>query len=256
MNGRLGAALRGARRGDQRPLARVPATVRVALLLTVLAQCAWHAWRPPPQARVAELPPPPAEPVARALVLGEPVAAARLAVLWLQSFDDPPGVTVPLAGLDYKRLEAWLDLLLALDPGGQVPLLLASRVYASVPDEGRQRQMLALVARHFAADPAGRWRWMAHAALVARHRLQDLPLALDYARAINRLSRPGQVPFWARDLELLVLQDMCELEAARVLVGGLLDSGAIEDDAELAFLQARLAELEAGSDCQPAAGQP
>ena len=45
-------------------------------------------------------------------------------------------------------------------------------------------------------------------------------------------------------MEIFILEDMNELEAARIMLGGLLESGAIHDPAEARFLQQRLEELE------------
>jgi hypothetical protein len=51
------------------------------------------------------------------------------------------------------------------------------------------------------------------------------------------------VPYWARDLQILLLEDMGEYEAARILIGGLLASGEIEDPGEVRFLEQRLEAL-------------
>ena len=53
------------------------------------------------------------------------------------------------------------------------------------------------------------------------------------------------MPPWARQMEIFILEDMNELEAAKVLFASLLLSGALTDPAELRFLQQRLEELEA-----------
>ena len=45
-------------------------------------------------------------------------------------------------------------------------------------------------------------------------------------------------------MQIIVLEDMGEFEAAQVLVGGLLAAGEIEDPNELKFLQRKLAELQ------------
>jgi hypothetical protein len=45
-------------------------------------------------------------------------------------------------------------------------------------------------------------------------------------------------------MEIFILEDMNELEAARILIGTLLQSGALQDPAELRFLKQRLEELE------------
>ena len=57
-------------------------------------------------------------------------------------------------------------------------------------------------------------------------------------------SRSPEVPLWARQMEIFILEDMDELEAARIMLGGLLASGQIRDPAEARFLAQRLKDLE------------
>jgi hypothetical protein len=45
-------------------------------------------------------------------------------------------------------------------------------------------------------------------------------------------------------MEIFILEDMDQLEAARIMLGGLLDSGEIDDPAEARFLAQRLRALE------------
>ena len=110
-------------------------------------------------------------------------------------------------------------------------------------DPQRARRMLACVAASFAADPDRRWPAMAQAALVAKHQLHDLPLALSYARQLRQLATGPQVPSWVREMEAFILQDMDQLDSARLVIGGLIASGQISDPHELAFLARRLDEL-------------
>jgi hypothetical protein len=128
--------------------------------------------------------------------------------------DRRPGSAPAYSEPDYGRIEAWLERILELDPSGQYPLLAASRLYAEVPDPAKQRQMLEFVHRQFLADPARRWPWLAHATILAKHRLHDLPLALRYAETLER--NVGEAaPAWARQMRAFVLDDMDEPEAAR-----------------------------------------
>ena len=150
----------------------------------------------------------------------------------------------PYGRLDYARLTGWLEAILELDPRSEYPLFAAARVYAENQDPARSRTALEFVYREFFADPDRRWPWLAHAALLAKHRLNDLPLARRYAAAIDRNTRSANVPLWAKQMEIFILEDMNELEAARILLGGLLESGSIHDPAEARFLQQRLEELE------------
>ena len=177
--------------------------------------------------------------------IGEDVALAKLIMLGLQSYDNQPGISIPFAALDYGRLIGWLRAILTLDPDGAYPLLSASRIYSEVPDAQRQRAILDFVKESFLTDPNTRWPWMAHAVYVAKHRLGDMDLALAYARLLAAHATGPQVPHWARQMVIFVLEDMGEIEAAKVLLGGLLDSGQVSDPHERWFLSNRLEQLEA-----------
>lgn len=221
---------------------RAPVAVVMLLLAALGAQVAWHGGH---AARTAA--------PARPLTAAPPVAALRLA-----SLGDAPALShglmlalqgadagMPLRALDYGHVAGWLDAALALDPRSQHPLLAATQVYGAVADPARVRIMLAFVERAFVADPARRWPWLAQAALLARHRLHDMPLARRYARAL-RLQAPG-APAWARELEIFILQDQNELDSARAVTGALLSGGTVTDLNEVRFLQRKLEELEAAA---------
>jgi hypothetical protein len=104
--------------------------------------------------------------------------------------------------------------------------------------------MLEFVYRQFFLDPNRRWPWLAHATALAKHRLHDLPLARRYAQAIQRYAVADDVPLWARQMEAFILEDMNELETARLIIGGYLQSGEVKDPGELKFLEERLKQLE------------
>lgn len=225
----------------ERSVARIPRTVLALLAAALALQIAWQASRPPPVARAEALPAPATPPVLRTLSLNEPEAAAHVLTLYLQAFDNQPGISIPFKDLDYPRVLEWLDAILELDPVGQYPLLMASQLYAQVPMEAKQRLMLEFVHRKFFDDPDRRWRWLAHAALMAKYRLKDKRLALTYANDIARLA--PNAPNWARQMRIFVLEDMGELESATVLLGGLLASGEITDPKEFRFLAQRLEQM-------------
>ena len=226
---------------DERPLTAVPAIVLAMLAASLGLQIAWQAAQPKPVARAEALEPPPAIAVLHVASLGEPVALAQLLTLYLQAFDNQPGISIPFRELDYRRVIEWLDTILALDPATQYPLLMATHLYGQVPDPARQRLMFDFVHTQFLRDPNRRWRWLANATLACKHRLKDLPLALQYAREITQLA--PEAPAWARQLHIILLEDMGEVESAKVMIGGLLDSGQIKDPYELRFLIDRLQSL-------------
>ena len=71
-----------------------------------------------------------------------------------------------------------------------------------------------------------------------------MALALKYARALAEQATGDNVPYWARDMHFIVLEDMGEVEAAKILVGALIDSGEITDPQELNFLAEKIRVLE------------
>ena len=229
----------------QRSIAAVPWLVMALLGLGLAAQVGLKAAAPRPVASAEDLPPAPGIAALRLASFGEPVALAKALMLYLQAYDYQSGSRVPYRDLDYDRLEAWLGRMLELDPQGQYPLLAASRLYAEVPVEAKQRSMLEFVYREFLLDPNRRWPWRAHATVITKHRLHYLLLALRYAQAIQRHETAADVPLWAKQMEAFMLEDMNELEAARLVIGGYLQSGQVKDPAELRFLDERLRELEA-----------
>ncbi|MBS0337002.1 MAG: hypothetical protein JSS40_09380 [Proteobacteria bacterium] len=191
-----------------------------------------------------DLPPPPRPEMLRIAGLGEPATLARMALLYLQTFDYHGTNALPYRKLDYHKLIGWLDAIQQLDPLSEYPLFISTRVYADVQDPNRQRMMLEFIYEQFLLDPNRRWQWAAHAALVAKHRLKDLPLALKYAKAVDKLTTVPDVPLWAKQMEIFILEDMNELEAARIMLGGLLEAGPINDPGERRFLENRLREME------------
>jgi hypothetical protein len=227
---------------DERPLAAVPGVVFAMLITALGLQIAWQSAQPKPVARAEALEAPPAVPVLRVASMGEPIALAQLLTLYLQAFDNQPGISIPFRELDYPRVIEWLTVILALDPVTQYPLLMATHLYGQVPDLQRERLMFEFVHQEFLRDPNRRWRWLANAALACKHRLKDLPLALQYAREIAQFA--PEAPAWARQMHIILLEDMGEVESAKIVIGGLLDSGQIKDPYELRFLLDRLQWLE------------
>ena len=232
-------------KGEHRPLRAVPLWLWLLLAAVLASQLALKSVRPGAAPGAVELPPPPRVEALRLASFGEREAAARVAMLYLQSIDFSGGQAIAYRALDYRRLVGWLRSILELDPRSSYPLFAAARVYAEVPDPERARTALEFVYEAFLEAPDSRWAWLAHASLIAKHRLKDLPLARRYAAAVARHATGPGVPPWAKQMEIFILEDMNELEAAKIMLGGLLASGEITDPAELRFLAQRLEETEA-----------
>ncbi len=227
-----------------RPLRDVPTWVKLTALAGLATQMIWSSLQPAPRAAAEDLPQAPSSQVLRLAALGEPIAAAKLLMLYIQAFDYRAGSRIPYRKLDYDALIGWLDRILNLDPGGQYPLWSAARLYAEVPDPDRQRKMLDFIYREYLVDPNRRWPWLAHATFIAKHQLKDLPLARRYAVALQQNTTDPNAPLWVRQMEPFILEDMGELELARILIGGLIASGQVKDQRDAELLKQRLKALE------------
>ena len=217
--------------------------ILIAFGVACLLQPGWHFMQPAPEAVQQDLPEPLSIMKLRLAGLDDPVALSKILMLWLQAFDNQPGISIPFSRLDYNLLIRWLDRIVELDERSHYPLLAASRLYSLVPDAGKKRLMLEFVRQKFLQDPGRRWQWLAHCIYVAKYQLKDLDLALDYARTLRLQTKSPAVPYWARHMEVYVLEDMGNIEAAKILIGGLLESNQVKDPAEIRFLQERLNTL-------------
>lgn len=224
----------------QRSLSCIPWTVPAALLLALGLQWAWHQQLPLRPGTGAVLAPPPPLALLRLSALGEPIALSRLLMFHVQAADAGSAIRQ----LDYASVEQWLTRISDLDPRSQYPLTMASHIYADVGDEAGKRRMLEFIHGRFLLDPNRRWPALAHATIVAKHQLHDLPLARRYAGAIRLHASGKGVPDWARQMEIFILEDMDELDSAKILLGALLANGQVTDPQERRFLLERLKAME------------
>lgn len=229
---------------EDRPISDVPVSVKVFLVLALVLQLLWHGLQEPVVAKAENLPEPLSVNAYVMSSLDEPIAAAKFLNLWLQAFDNQPGASLSFHQLDYSRLTRWLDTILELDDRGHYPMLVAARVYGSINNIQKQRVMMDYIFKRFNEAPDKYWRWLAHAVITAKHELKDYELALKYADALATRTTAENVPYWARDMKIIVLEDMGELEAAKILVGALVESKEITDPYELNFLLQKITALE------------
>ena len=105
--------------------------------------------------------------------------------------------------------------------------------------------MLDFIYREYFVDPNRRWPWLAQATVIAKHELKDLPLAKEYAVALQQNTTDPNAPLWVKQMVPFILADMGELEQARILIGGLIASGQVRDKRDAELLKQRLADIEA-----------
>lgn len=215
----------------------VPMSLWGWLLVACIQQGIVAIARDTPGVSEASLAPPPSPSLLRVLSLDDALPVVKLLNILLQAHDVQPGLSLSFRHLDYEQLVNWLERIVQMDPDGQYPLLAASRLYSNVPDDARRKLMTEFVARQFLLDPARHWQWMVHVVYVAKSQIKDIPLALSYASLLRQQAENHpQIPPWAAQLEIFIRANDGDLQGAKALIGALLDSGKITDEAEFRFL--------------------
>ena len=183
-------------------------------------------------------------PVYRGIAIGSEQLLGYLLAIRLQLHDNQAGQHFRYSLIDYEVLIEWLDRVTEISPGTEYPMLLASRVYTSTDDHARLRAILGFIQRRFDDAPQLHWRRLAEASVIAKHKLQDLELALAMAEKLTQQPASIEMPNWARDFQFLLLAELNELESAIALIQALLKTDAIHDPDEKRFLEGKLLDLQ------------
>ncbi|MCV6636537.1 hypothetical protein [Candidatus Albibeggiatoa sp. nov. NOAA] len=229
----------------QRHFKNIPILVILLFLIGLMLQIIWQLNNFKKNSKYQPLPDAPSQNILNLQSFGDNIVLSRLLILWLQSHTSQNGLYLSNNDINYKYLTDWLNAILQQDSHTQYPLFLASYQYILVKHPQKQRQVLEFIHQQFYIDPKRRWRWLAQAAVIAKYRLQDLPLALKYAEILTAYAPIiPDMPDWAKEMQIFILEDMGELAQARLLIGGLLTNGLITDPDEVAFLNEKLQALE------------
>ncbi len=190
------------------------------------------------------LPAPHSEVFYRAAFLGSSHLASDLLLINLQLHDTQGGRFHDYSKLDYETLSDWIMLSNSLNPQSHYPGFLMSRVYGGVNDKQKLAQVVSVIDGLFDQNPMVNWRRMTEAVLIAKHRIGDLELALKLSQKISDLDPSYDLPRWARDMHLVVLDQMGEKEAAMTLIASILQTDETLGNDERRFLEDRLSKIQ------------
>lgn len=195
------------------------------------------------QARWEGVPPVPTKNGARIMTLGDEQFSYRFGAITLQNLGNSGGRVTAVKDYDYKKLGAWFWLLHGLDPASNHVPMMAAYYFGGtqVPED------VAVVVEYLATvgqNPvANKWRWLAHAVFLARHRMENPDLALDLAYILSRMQPVGDVlPAWARQMPAFVLANQGEKQSARKVIEEILMTATELHPNEVNFMRAYLVD--------------
>lgn len=190
------------------------------------------------------VPPAPSKNSAETGALGDTQFAYRVWGLSLQNFGVTGGQTTSLKDYDYSKLDPWFGLLRKMDTKSDHVALILAYYFGAVRDRPESTKV---VIRHLSemgdTNEGEKWRWLAQAAFLAKHQLNDLPYALELAERLSKLEpENGALPLWARQMPTILHADMGEKEMAIALIEGILFDGKDIHPNEINFMLSFLEE--------------
>lgn len=228
----------------ERPFNSLPKPLLIGFMVILLVQVlVSHFSKSRGELAYHPLPEPLTASVYRIASVGSDQLMSYLLAIRLQLHDNQLGKHIRYEQLDYPKLTRWLDQINDLNIESEYPSMLASRVYSQTTDKKKQREIIDFIQRRFTINPQLNWRRMAEATILARHSVGDLELALLLAEQLSNQPVAIVMPFWARDMQFILLGEMTKYEAGVTIIVALLNSGIIDDPDEQRFLKATLLDF-------------
>jgi hypothetical protein len=241
-------------KNPQRSFQCVPLPILCSLLLFLILQIYIETFSYSIEKNIPPLPQPPTKMIAKLSALGDEKIYYALGLLWLQQYDRNNGQSLSYHTLNYHTLAQWLSLFTQLSPESEYPFVLAVRNYGAVFNTDKQNIMFDWVESQFPKAPLARWRWLAESIVQIKHHHKDHQRALKKANLLYEHTHSLDIPYWAKDLKIILMADLNEREALKIFIAGLIESGVIKDENERAFLIQRFEALDQAS--QKPSSQP
>lgn len=198
-------------------------TLNTLLALALLANCAlWFSVRYVKPVWL-NVPPPPSETSAIMSALGDPQFAYRSLGLSLQNLGDTGGRIINLSDYNYEELGRWFLLQHNLDPVSNFTPSLAAYFFGANRQSSDLGPIVDYLEQAGDVDAPQKWRWLAHAVFIARHKMKDYDRAYELAEKLAAMDRPD-MPSWTKQMPAFVKNNQGEKEAAMALMLQLLET--------------------------------
>jgi hypothetical protein len=218
---------------------RINAFLALALSLNIL----FWGWSQNFFAKWQGVPPVPSENGALTMALGDREFAYRFLALQLQGLGDGGGQMASLKTYNYQKLGEWFRLLHLLNPASDHVPMAAAYYFGSISDTQRIPVVIDYLSEVGQSPVGSKWRWLAHAVVLARHQMNDLQLALDLAYKLSKMEPIGDtLPSWARQMPAFILKAKGDKADARALMENMLLNSESLHPNEVNFMKSFLTE--------------
>ncbi len=165
------------------------------------------------------------------------IYASKQAILDLQQLEHQNGKQVSYHTLQYDQLLSNLETILKLDKYSPYPLFMATRLYAHINNTQKSTKMLLFAKSNTHPETINKtWIHIAHAAILAHHKLKNQKLALELSEILYNQSKNPNIPIWAKNLHWVFHSNLNQHTAAITLIEGVIAQSETINKSELNFL--------------------
>ncbi|PJB71334.1 MAG: hypothetical protein CO093_05415 [Alphaproteobacteria bacterium CG_4_9_14_3_um_filter_47_13] len=182
------------------------------------------------------VPPVPSEAGAVAMAAGDRELAYRMIGSMMQNLGDSGGNITSLGAYNFERLGQWFFLEDKMDWRSDYIPLLAAYYFGGTENPGQLDPVIDYLAMVGQRPYGEKWRWLAHAAYLARFKQSDLEKAMGLAYILAGMNIAG-LPIWASQMPALIAGAKGDKETALALMMSVLqDKSRTLDPTEVNFM--------------------
>ena len=201
--------------------------LKIALTLAVILNVAFWFYSRETKAQWLNVPPVPSTFSAVSSTLGDKQFASRIIAIMIQNLGNTGGRITPIKDYDFEKLGGWLRLHYELDSNSDIVPYMAAHYFSASQDPTKVRPVIDYLRIAGNSTQGEKWRWLAQAVYIARFKYKDLDLAYEIADELAALDKED-LPEWTRHLQVNILNQRGEKEAALQLMLGILKESADE----------------------------
>jgi len=169
------------------------------------------------KSRWTNVPPVPSRISAAFSGLGDEQFAYRTIGLSVQNLGDTGGRVTNLAEYNYETLGKWMMLEHSFDPVSNFMPTLAGFLFGASNKSTDLKPIIDYMEIAGSVKAPQKWRWLAQAAFLAKHKMKDMNRALELANKLAAMDDPD-MPIWTKQMPGFILNQQGEKQAALALM--------------------------------------